>query len=190
MKTFLMHPDRDFDTTPPPPKEPDQTAQDLELDVLLSAAAAGDRYLYDIMAAACAHAWSNDIVTVRYRQEVLKDCLANRDIVRQFYAIAIEPFTREHSWNFSLYGRDAASMVGSGVRTLQSCLDVLGRLRNTCRAHADRFSSPGFRQFFSVIATAAVWSAAIPGGRHTATVQEGKTRYGQHPGWRRFHPGK
>jgi len=151
VKTFLMHPDRDFDTTPPPPKEPDQTAQDLELDVLLSAAAAGDRYLYDIMAAACAHAWSNDIVTVRYRQEVLKDCLANPDIVRQFYAIAIEPFTREHSWNFSLYGRDAASMVGSGVRTLQSCLDVLGRLRNTCRAHADRFSSPGFRQFFATL---------------------------------------
>lgn len=151
MKTFLMHPDRDFDTEPPSPKSPIPYAQDLELEVLLNAAANQDRYLYDIMGAACAHAWSNDIATVRYRQEVLKDCLANPAIVRQFYAIAIEPFSREHSWNFSLYGRDASSMVGSGVRTLQSSLDVLGRLRDACILNASRFASPGFRQFFATL---------------------------------------
>jgi hypothetical protein len=151
MKTFLMHPDRDFDAEPPSPKAPIPYAQDLELNVLLNAAAGGDRYLYDIMAAACAHAWSNDIATVRYRQEVLKDCLANPAIVRQFYALAIEPFSRDHSWNFSLYGRDASSMVSSGVRTLQSCLDVLGRLRDTCVFNADRFTSLGFRQFFATL---------------------------------------
>jgi hypothetical protein len=148
MKTFLMHPDRDFDAQLPSPKEPIGYAQDLELDVLLSAAAAGDRYLYDVMTAACASAWANDIATIRYRQDILKDCLANPSIVRQFYAIAIEPFSRNNSWNFSLYGRDASSMVGSGVRTLQSCLDVLARLRNACSANASSFTSKGFRQFF------------------------------------------
>jgi hypothetical protein len=151
MKTFLMHPDRDFDAQPPSAEAPISFARDLELDVLLSAAAAEDRYIYDIMAAACAHAWTNDIATIRYRQEVLQDCLANPVLVRQFYAIAIEPFGRSHSWTFSLYGRDAASKVGSGVRTLLSCLDVLTRLRNTCLASADRFASPGFRQFFATL---------------------------------------
>lgn len=151
MKTFLMHPDCDFDARPPSEKAPIPYAQDIELGVLLNAAAADDRYLHDIMAAACARAWTNDIATIRYRQEILKDCLANAAIVRQFYAIAIEPFSHDRSWNFSLYGRDAASKVGSGVRTLQSCLDVLGRLRDTCAANADRFSSPGFRQFFATL---------------------------------------
>lgn len=151
MKTFLMHPDRDFDTEPPSPKTPIPYAQDLELEVLLNAAANQDRYLYDIMGAACAHAWSNDIATVRYRQEVLKDCLANPAIVRQFYAIAIEPFSRENSWNFSLYSRDVSSMVGTGVRTLQGCLDVLARLRDACALNAGRFRSPGFRQFFATL---------------------------------------
>jgi len=151
MKTFLMHPDRDFDAQPPTPKEPIQFAQDLELDVLLSAAAAGDRYLYDIMSAACAHAWTNDIATIRYRQGVLNDCLANPSIVRQFYAIATEPFHRDRHWSFSLYGRDASSMVGSGVRTLQSCLDVLARLRNVCSANASSFVSQGFQQFFNTL---------------------------------------
>ncbi len=151
MKTFLMYANRDFDATPPSKKEPIQFTQDLELDVLLSAAAAGDRYLYEVMAAACAGAWENDIATIRYRQDILKDCLANPAIVRQFYAIAIEPFGRDLSWNFSLYGRDASSMVGSGVRTLQSSLGVLRRLRNTCSANASNFTSHGFRQFFNTL---------------------------------------
>lgn len=151
MKALLMHPDRDFDAKPPSPKTPIRYAQDLELHVLLDAAAAGDHYLHDIMAAACAHAWENDVATVLYRQAVLKDCLANPAIVRQFYAIATEPFSREHSWSFSLYGRDAASRVSSGVHTLQSCLDVLGRLRDTCIRHADRFTSSGFRRFFATL---------------------------------------
>jgi hypothetical protein len=151
MKTFLMHPDRDFDAQPPPKNEAIQFAQDIELKVLLDTAAAGDRYLYDIISAACAHAWTNDIATIRYRQDILKDCLANPKIVRQFYTIAIEPFGREHSWNFSLFSRDAASKVGSGVRTLQNCLDILGRLRDACSANADKFASQGFRQFFDTL---------------------------------------
>ena len=54
MKTFLLHPDRDFDATPPSKQDPIQFTQDIELAVLINAAAAGDRYLSDIMAAACA----------------------------------------------------------------------------------------------------------------------------------------
>ncbi len=151
MKTFLMHPDRDFDSQPPPQTEPIHFSQDLELPVLLNAAAAGDPYLYDIMSAACAGAWTNDISPIRYRQDILKDCLANSSIVRQFYAIAIEPFGRERSWNFSLYRRDPSSMVGSSVRTLQSCLEVLRGLRDTCSANAGRFKSRGFLQFFETL---------------------------------------
>jgi hypothetical protein len=151
VKTFLMHPDRDFDAQPPSPKDPIHFAQDLELNVLLNAAAAGDRYLYDIMSAACVGAWGNDIETVHYRQDVLKDCLANPAMVRRFYAIAVEPFGRERSWDFSLYGRDPSSMVSSSVRTLRSCLEVLRRLRDTCSAHANSFTSRGFLQFFETL---------------------------------------
>ena len=149
MKTFLMHPDKDFESKPP--KEPDSYAKDIELNVILTIAAAGDRYIFDIMTAACANAWSNDIATIRYRQDVLKDCLSNPSLVRKFYAIATEPFSREHSWSFSLYGRDAALMVGSGVRTLQRSLDVLERLRNACSANASQFASRGFGQFFDTL---------------------------------------
>lgn len=151
MKTCLMHPDRDFDPRSLSPRESLPYAQDIELEVLLNAAAGGDRYFHDTMAAACGQAWDNDIETIRYRQEVLKDCLAVPALVRKFYDIAIEPFGRERSWSFSLYDRDAGQKVASGVRTLQSCLDVLERLRKTCAANADRLASRGFRQFFATL---------------------------------------
>jgi hypothetical protein len=149
MKTFLMHPNRDFDAQPPA-RESD-FVQDLELGVLLSAAAAGDRYLHDVMSAACAQAWTNDIATIFYRQEILKDCLANPSIVRDFYAITIEAFDRDRVWGFSLFRREPSLMVASGVRTLRGCLDILRRLRDTCLANADRFASRGFRQFFATL---------------------------------------
>lgn len=151
MKAFLMHPDRDFEATSPSKQEPIQFAQDIELSVLISAAAEGDRYLDGIMAAACAGAWANDLATIRYRQEILKDCLANRAVVRQFYAIATEAFGSDRSWNFSLYGRDASARVGSAVRTLQSSLALLRRLRHSCSANASSFHSTGFRQFFETL---------------------------------------
>lgn len=151
MKTFLMHPDRDFDALPPSPQNPIRFAQDLELDVLLNAAAAGDRYLYNIMAAACATAWTNDLATISHRQNVLKDCLANADVLRQFYAIAIEPFDRKRSWDFGTYGHDPSSIVSSSVRTLQNSLDLLRRLRDTCSQYSSRFTSRGFQQFFKTL---------------------------------------
>jgi hypothetical protein len=80
MKTFLMHPDRDFDPQPAASKDALDFAQDLELGILLNAAAAGDRYLYDIMSAAVCEAWTNDLATIRYRQDILKDCLANAGV--------------------------------------------------------------------------------------------------------------
>jgi hypothetical protein len=136
VKTLLMHPDRDFDAGQSPAKDSIHFAQDIELDVLLGTAAGGDRYLYEIMAAACASAWANDLATICYRQSVLKDCLINPDVIRQFYSIAIEPFSRERSWSFGLFGRDPYSMVSSSVRTLQACLEVLRRLREVCNRNS------------------------------------------------------
>ena len=133
MKTFLMHPSRILDADSPPKGQTIPFAQDIELEVLLSAAAGGDRYLRDVLADACADAWANDVATIRYRQEIVKDCLANPAAVRQFYALAIEPFGRERSWDFSLYGHDPSSMVGSAVRTLQQSLEVTPQAKEYLR---------------------------------------------------------
>jgi hypothetical protein len=152
MKTLLMHPDRDFVLPDTPPKAPLPFAQDIELDVLFDAAAAGDRYVRGVMVAACTEAWSNDVATVRHRQAVLEDFLAHPDALRQLYAIAAEPFGHERSWHFNLFGRDPSAMVGSAVRTLLNCVELLRRLRDTTAANAGRFTAPALLRFAEMLA--------------------------------------
>jgi hypothetical protein len=146
-----MHPDRDFDARSPSSEDLAENLQDLELEVILNVAARSDRYLLEVMSAAFAGAWANDVATILYRQDILKDCLATPSIVRRLYASVSEPFSRERSWNFNLYNQSASAMVASGVRTLQSCLDVLGRVRDTCSANRNRFSSKGFGQLLDTL---------------------------------------
>jgi hypothetical protein len=148
VRSLLLHPDRDLDAGTPAPIP---FAQDLELGVLLAAAAGGDRYILDVMTTAFAQAWANDDATIRHRQGVLADCIANPGIVRQFYAIVIEPFSHGQSWNYSLFGRVPSAKVASGVRTLRGCLDVLARLRRACLTNAGRFRSSGFAQLFATL---------------------------------------
>lgn len=151
MKTLLMHPDRDFDPTVPKSKETDDYAQDIELGVLLDAMAAGDGYLREIAQAALFRAWDNDMDTVIYRQDTLKDCLANEGVVRQIYALAQEPFTRKNDRLYRPFGDEPSVKVSTSVRTLQDTLDVLRRLRNTCNAYYKGFKSDGFNRFFKTL---------------------------------------
>ncbi len=151
MRVFLMHPDRDFEARSPSPEDFTQHFQDLALDVLLDVAGRRDQYVQNVISAAFAEAWANDVATIRYRQDILKDCLAMPAIVRRLYDIVSEPFSRERNWSFNLYKQSASAMVASGVRTLQNCLDVLSRVRNTCLANRSRFSSTGFSQLLETL---------------------------------------
>jgi DNA mismatch repair ATPase MutS len=151
MKVFLMHPDRDFVPAKEAAFDDDDFAQDLELGVLLDAMAGNDGYLDDIARAALAGAWSNDAGTILYRQDILKDCLANDGIVRELYALALEPFSEDKRRFYIPFGMDPASKVSSSVSTLQMSLDVLRRIRNTCNAFYKTFHSRGFNRLFETL---------------------------------------
>lgn len=142
-----MHPDCAFDDAAPASLDKIPFARDLELHVLLDAASAGDRYLQSVMTAAFAKVFANDVTTVRHRQAVLADAIADPAGLRALYAIACEPFSRERYWEFTLYRQDPSAKVSSAVRTLRSCLGVLCRLRDRCAVLAPRFRSAGLRGF-------------------------------------------
>ena len=92
MKALLMHPDRDFtlpqrlmrrdryrDAEPQPEFSPHEQAlmQDLELGVLLHAMAGQEEFLWGVAQKALLSGMQNDIATILYRQENVKDCLKN-----------------------------------------------------------------------------------------------------------------
>ena len=95
MKAFLMHRERDFDLGRALPSNADALWQDLELDTLFSAMAVNDELVFDVAKKAMLAATSNDLATIKYRQDALKDCLGNPEAIRQLYALTHETFQRQ-----------------------------------------------------------------------------------------------
>ena len=78
MKALLMHPDRDFNLQQELPRHAQALTQDLELDTLLRAMADDDEFLFNVARTALLSGLQNDIDTVLYRQEIVKDCRRTR----------------------------------------------------------------------------------------------------------------
>ncbi len=87
MKVLLMYKSRDFDLTGKLPANAQTLIQDLELSTLFSAMARGDEFLA-VVAEKAVLTSLIDLEEIRYRQQILKDCLQNSATVRGIYAIA------------------------------------------------------------------------------------------------------
>ena len=89
MKAFLMYKDRDFDLQRKLPPNEQALTQDLELNTLFNAMALGDTFVFAVAKSAVLSGLNNDLNTILYRQNILKDCLKNPAIVRDIYDIAV-----------------------------------------------------------------------------------------------------
>ncbi len=145
-----MHRDRDFDLAAALPQNSEALIQDLELNVLFNAMAQGDKYLHEVASKAVLQIL-RDEDEVRYRQDVLRDVLANPLLARQLYDLTIEAQEKEkkaHSW---VYGKSPSSILGRSVEVLQMFVALLKQLRGVGTYNAQRFSSEGFKAFFAML---------------------------------------
>jgi hypothetical protein len=151
MKVFLMFRDRDFSLEEGVPANTPELIQDLELDTLFRAMAAGDDFLLQVAkSAVLASLISRE--TILYRQEVLADCLEFPDIVRDLYTLAVDAIERENKiWGwFSLTSPD--SLLRRSVEALGLFVGSLEHLRKLADEHISKFRSEGFQRFFGMIA--------------------------------------
>jgi DNA mismatch repair ATPase MutS len=150
MKAFLMHPDRDFNLQQDmPPNEP-ALMQDLELSTLFDAMAQGAPFLFEVAKRAVLSG-SHDPDTIRYRQEILTDCLNHPSVVRELYRISVDALeSRRQSW-YGLSNRSPSSILYSAIHILEMSVRELKRMRKIADERANRFSSAGLRTFFAML---------------------------------------
>ena len=174
MKAFLMYKDRDFDL--PRRLAPNERArtqglelnslieiiplsivrneqaltQDLELNTLFNAMALGDKFLFEVVKKAVLSGL-NDLETIRYRQNILKDCLKNPSIVRDIYQITIESIENKKRQWLGLFSSYPSGILGNSIEMLQMFVGLLKKLKNIADEHADKFESEGFTAFFAMI---------------------------------------
>jgi len=150
MKAFLMYRDRDFDPKAGLPKNSEALIQDLELDVLFNAMAQGDAYLHEIASKAILQSLQDES-EVRYRQDILRDVIANPLLVRQLYDLTIEArdvVKKAHTW---VYNNSPSTILGRSVTMVQMFVVLFKQLRGVGTYNAQRFSSDGFKTLFAML---------------------------------------
>jgi DNA mismatch repair ATPase MutS len=152
MKAHLLSADQDFDFGAELPANSDDLSQDLELNILLEAMAAGDKFLFDVSARVLLASLA-DIETIRYRQDVLADCLAQPEVIRAMYDVAVGALTDKRGvWGF-LSSQNPTSILSGAVNQLEVLIVRLRQLRQLADDHAGSFSSRGFTTLLRTLQT-------------------------------------
>lgn len=149
MKVYLLHRDRDFDFGGDLPAQHADLSQDLELGTVLNVMARGDRFLFDI-AQKVLLASLSDPAEIRYRQQVLADCVSQPEIIRQMYAIAVAALEdKRRLWGYS--SQYPSSILSAAVSQVQALISRLRELREIADAHAGTFRSEGLTALLSTL---------------------------------------
>ena len=151
MKVYLLYQDRDFDLGASLPPGHQDLIQDLELTTLLRAMAAGDKFLFEVSAKVLL-ASLHDPEAIRYRQRVLADCLAQPDVIREMYAVAVGALEdKRHLWGYGGSYQAPSSNLSGAVRHLEGYVARLRQLRKIADDHAGNFRSDGMRTLFATL---------------------------------------
>jgi len=144
--------DRDFDLEGDLPPNEAALTQDLELDTLFDAMAAGDEFLLKV-AKMTVLASLHEPQAILYRQHILADCLERSAIVRAMYALAVEAIEGEKGvWGGFFGRRYPEGLLHRSVEVLKLFVDLLRRLRHIADEHGAKFRSEGFTTLFGMIA--------------------------------------
>ena len=152
MKVHLLHEAQDFDFEASPPASNDALVQDLELNTLLRAMAAGDEFVAQASRKVLL-ASLQDPQAIRYRQAILADCLARPEIIREIYALAVAALQdKRHFWGY--YGgsyQSPSSNLAGAVSYLEAYVVRLRQLRKIADDHAGEFRSEGLGRLFATL---------------------------------------
>ncbi len=132
------------------PGNDDVLTQDLELQTLWNAMAAGDEFLFEVAKRAILCSLTDPDAIV-YRQRVLADCLEQPETVRQLYELAINALENERQVRSLWQMASPDSIVYRSVQVLTLQVEILKRLRRVAEEHAGNFRSEGFSRFFAML---------------------------------------
>lgn len=124
--------------------------QDLELGRLFSTMAAGDKFLYEVAQAAVLTSLQEPD-EIRYRQQILADCLERPAIVRKLYGIAVDAIEAEKTVWGAIFTKYPEGLLRRSVDVLKLFVRFLKQLRFIADEHAASFRSEGLTSLFRML---------------------------------------
>ncbi len=151
MKALLLYKDRDFDMEQRMPWNEAALTEDLGLSTLFDAMANQDTFLLDV-AKKVIFTGSIDLDTILYRQEILRDSLANPSILRNAYKIVVDTLEekRQNFWAFFSHRSPNSVLYGSN-ESMKIFVAKLKQLKSIADEHGHEFKSKGFSRLFEML---------------------------------------
>jgi len=148
MKAFLLYADADFDFTVEP-WNAQELRDDLGLDTVVDAMSGDDEYLRTVNRAVLLSPVT-DVETIRYRQDILDDCLATPELVHQIYELSVETIAAERNV-FGGLMRHPSTILTRSLDVLDIFVDALKRLRKIADEHAPAVRSAGLSRMLRML---------------------------------------
>src|SRR5260370_9372882 len=110
----------------------------------------GDKFVFAVVKSAVLSGLKDDLNTIGYRQEMLKDCLKNAATVRDIYDIAVGAIEAEKKAYWNLFNYPDAILRRS-IELLEMSVTMRKKMRNVAAEHANRLESEGFTALFAML---------------------------------------
>jgi DNA mismatch repair ATPase MutS len=151
MNVFLLYKNKEGDLKEPLPWNEKALTQDLVLETLFKTMAGEDALIYEVAKKTIFYGLTNDVETILYRQNILKDCLNNPIEIRLMYDIATGAIeSRKNSW-FGVFTKHPSSILSSSRGMMEIFSGILKKLRSVADEHFSKFYSEGFQRFFHML---------------------------------------
>ncbi|MDZ6000556.1 DNA mismatch repair protein MutS, partial [Klebsiella pneumoniae] len=151
MKAYLMYKRDDFIVDESFPAHFTLLAKDLELDVLFQALSGGDDFLYSVVRKACSQPLT-EVQDIKYRQAILRDCLYNPEIFREFYKIVVDCLLMEkEKLHYGIFGRYPSAILHQSISFTRFLLDNLRKVRGIAEKNLLHVASSGMERLFVMI---------------------------------------
>ncbi len=150
MNARLLDRDRDFDPEREPPWNHEELERDLELSTLIGAMADGNEHLAAI-AGRVLVLGTDDVRAIRYRQDILKDCLRRPQAVRELYTIATDALEAERREYYGLFLRSPGAILHGSLKVMGLMLQTLRALRRVAEQYGPDFESEGLRTLAAML---------------------------------------
>jgi hypothetical protein len=162
MKAHLLFEDRDLPLSvvfsrrdgftvkgPDLPARAAGIVQDLELGTVLQAMAGNDKLVFKVANFVLLSSLS-DPEQIKYRQDLLSDCIGHPQMVRAIYSVATEALIGEREI-FDPFLKDPGYLLHHAVQVLEMFVMKLKQLRQIADDNASKVTSKGLTTLFSML---------------------------------------
>ena len=148
MKVGLLYSSKDFKWKDVENKIFDDRFNDLEMGHILNAMSNKDEEIFKV----CRQVIDESLHTkseILYRQEILKDCINNPEVIRNIYKVCMDTISkRKNAW-YGLSMTHSSTIFSNAIELLKIYMEALVEIRRILEK--EHFSSEGMRRFSDLL---------------------------------------